>query len=381
MDRYTNAFDKIVVKNLAFTLGSHVNGRYPHHSGGNQQIEIKGSVSSVRVNYKYGFAKSLITNPNFNHTGISYAGWDIINTNLVILDPLKTQGIMTPTKIITGLNPPPLFPIAESNGVNLNINDTVSITLRGNVFNSEDGGSALFRVTNTNVNGAIDHLKQDGSWTATGPQDITFPLSPTMSVTLQTQPLRETGTVKITAHECLQTAASFLGGIYELTYADIQNTSTTSSSGASGEFHTVQRQNRPSSIAKDTIEIFNGDSASLIYEGAIYKNDQVLPTSKWFRRGKTESKPILQIAGEDSLRMTQKAAKLFSGDAYGLVPYLSVISIDSLTGVFMPIEWSYNTKSNTVSLKLLEGFTDELNDIKYSFNLDYGNTVKPTITS
>lgn len=377
----TNAFDKIVVKNLAFQLGSHVNGRYPHHSGGNQQIEIKGSISSVRVNYKYGFVKSLITNPNLNHTGTSYAGWNIISPNSVIIDPLKSQGLMTATKIITGLNPPPLFPIAESNGINLNINDTIAVNLRGNIFNSNVGGEALFRVTNTDVNGGIDHLKQDGSWTASGPQDIKFGLSPYMNVTLQSQALRHTGTIKITAHEALQTATGFLGGIYELTYIDIQNTSTTASNGATGEFHTVQRQNRPSSIAKDTIEIFNGDSPSLIYEGTIYKNDQVLPTSKWFRRGKTESKPILQIAGEDNLRMTQKAAKLFSGDAYGLVPYLSVISIDSLTGVFMPIEWSYNTKSNTVSLKLLEGFTDELNDIKYTFNLDYGNTVKPTITS
>lgn len=47
----------------------------------------------------------------------------------------------------------------------------------------------------------------------------------------------------------------------------------------------------------------------------------------------------------------------------------------------MPIEWSYNTKSNIVTLKLLEGFTTELNDIKYTLTLDYGNTVKPTITS
>ncbi|WP_337904561.1 hypothetical protein, partial [Mesomycoplasma ovipneumoniae] len=103
--------------------------------------------------------------------------------------------------------------------------------------------------------------------------------------------------------------------------------------------------------------------------------------SKWFRRGFSESKPILQIAGEDILRISQSAAKLFSGDAYGLVPYLSVITIDSLNGVFMPIEWSYNTKSNIVTLKLLEGFTTELNDIKYTLTLDYGNTVKPTITS
>jgi hypothetical protein len=375
----TNGFDKIVTKNFAFTLGSHINRRYPHHAGGNQQIEIKGSVSSLRVNYKYGFAKSLITNPNFNHVGLDYGGWTLPNENLIILDPLKTQGLMTRTKL-GGFVDPPLFAIAESNPISLNINDTISINLRANIFNSPFGGEAMFKVTNTNIDGAIDYLKQDGSWTATDTK-IVFAVDPIMNVTVKTLPLRHTGEIRVTAHEAIQRQASQLGGIYELTFTDVQNTSTTASNGSIGESHTVQRQNRPSSIVADSIEIFNGDSASLIYQGAIYKNDLVTPTTKWFRRGFTESKPILQIVGEDNLRISQNAAKIFSGDAYGLVPYLSVITIDGIQGVFMPIEWSYNTKSNIVTLKLLEGFTSELNDIKYTLTLDYGNTVKPTITS
>jgi hypothetical protein len=375
----TNDFDKVVTKNFAITLGSHINNRYPHHAGGNQQIEIKGSVSSFRVNYKYGFAKSLITNPNLNHTGITYGGWTLPNENLVILDPLKTQGLMTPTKL-GGFVDPTLFPIAESNLIALKANDTISINLRANIFNSPFGGEAMFRVTLTNPDGAVAWLKQDGSW-ATTLQSLRFAVDPIMNVTIKSLGLPSDGNVKVTANEALQRNASVLGGIYELNFADVQNTATTASSGATGESHTVQRQNRPSSIAAESIEIFNGDSPSLIYEGAIYKNDFTNPTSKWFRRGFTESKPILQIAGEDSLRISQNAAKIFSGDAYGLVPYLSVITIDGLQGVFMPIEWSYNTKSNIVTLKLLEGFTSELNDIKYNLTLDYGNTVKPTITS
>lgn len=375
----SNAFEKIVTKNFALTLGSQINNRYPHHAGGNQQIEIKGSVSSARINYKYGFAKSLITNPNFNHVGTNYGDWNIISENLLVLDPLKTQGIMTRTKL-GGFNEPTLFPIAESNVVNLNINDTIAINLRANIFNSPFGGTAVFQVTNTDINGAVDYLQQDGTWTATNTK-FRFGLDPSLNVTLKTSALRHTGSIRLIVYESFQPGASVLGGIYEITFADIQNTTTTASNGATGESHTVQRQNRPSSIAADSVEIFNGDSASLIYEGAIYKNDIISPTSKWFRRGFAESKPILQIAGEDNLRISQSPAKLFSGDAYGFVPYLSVITIDSLSGVFMPIEWTYNTKSNIVNLKLLEGFTGELNDIKYNLTLDYGNTVKPTITS
>jgi hypothetical protein len=374
-----NAFEKIVTKNFALTLGSQINRRYPHHAGGNQQIEIKGSVSSVRMNYKYGFAKSLITNPNLDHIGTTYGDWTIPSENLVVLDPLKTQGLMTRTKL-GGFNDPTLFPIAISNSVALKSNDSIAINLRGSIFNSPVGGEAKFQVTLTDSNGAVSWLKQDGSWSAFE-ESLKFAVNPIMNVTVRTNLLPSDGDVRITAYEAIQRSASTLGGIYEITFADILNVSTTSSSGASGESHTVQRQNRPSSIAAESIEIFNGDSPSLIYEGAIYQNDEITNTSKWFRRGFTESKPILQIAGEDNLRISQSPAKLFSGDAYGFVPYLSVITIDSLSGVFMPIEWSYNTKSNIVSLKLLEGFTSELNDIKYNLTLDYGNTVKPTITS
>ena len=375
----TNAFEKIVTKNFALTLGSQINRRYPHHAGGNQQIEIKGSLSSVRMNYKYGFAKSLITNPYLDHIGTTYGDWTIPSEILVVLDPLKTQGIMTKTKL-GGFNDPPLFPIAISNSVALKSNDSIAVNLRGNIFNSPVGGEAKFQVTLTDINGAVSWLKQDGSWSAFE-ESLKFAVNPIMNVTVRTNLLPSDGDIRITAFEAIQRSASTLGGIYEITFADILNVSTTSSSGAQGESHTVQRQNRPSSIAAESIEIFNGDSASLIYEGAIYQNDIITPTSKWYRRGFTESKPILQIAGEDNLRICQSPAKLFSGDAYGFVPYLSVITIDSLTGVFMPIEWAYNTKSNIINLKLLEGFTNELNDIKYNLTLDYGNTVKPTITS
>jgi hypothetical protein len=119
----------------------------------------------------------------------------------------------------------------------------------------------------------------------------------------------------------------------------------------------------------------------LIYEGAIYEDDDTVPTSTWFRKGKTENKPILQIAVEDILRAQQKPQKVFSGDIYGFMPYLSIVNIDNLEGKFMPIEWSFNALTNVTSVKLLEIFANELTDIDYTYALDYGNTTKVTITS
>jgi len=87
------------------------------------------------------------------------------------------------------------------------------------------------------------------------------------------------------------------------------------------------------------------------------------------------------LAAEEDLRIAQKPIKLFTGDAFGFLPYLSVISINNIDGKFMPIDYSYDTMTNVLKLKLLELYSAEISDLSYKFTLDYGTTVKPTITS
>ena len=48
---------------------------------------------------------------------------------------------------------------------------------------------------------------------------------------------------------------------------------------------------------------------------------------------------------------------------------------------FVNIEYSYDTISNITTVKCLELFSAEISDLIYKFTYDYGNTVKPTITS
>jgi hypothetical protein len=87
----------------------------------------------------------------------------------------------------------------------------------------------------------------------------------------------------------------------------------------------------------------------------------------------------LKIATQEELRISQRPTKIFEGSTYGQLPYLSVIEINGLDGVFMPIEYSYDTMVNTSKMKLLELFCPELSDLEYKFTYDFGNTVKPTI--
>jgi hypothetical protein len=376
-----NGYLGLNTKNLAFKLGSHINNFYPHHANGNQQIEIKGSISAARINYKYGFLQSLNTNPNLNYNNFIYPDWTIINSDEIVFSPLKNSGLL----LYPDHSVPNPGAIIESNGFNLTAGEIIKF--RANVNRTTTGSTLLnvtarFRVTLLDPITSISYfLKNDGTWQQTTPVNITAPVLYNLSLTVQSFALPASGVVKITIFMPIGSTLS-TNYLYEVTKADIEKANATQAeTGAIGEFHTVQRQNRPSSISTETTTVYNGDSASLVYEGAIWKLTNTIPTSVWFRRGKTESKPILRIAAEDILRMSQKPQKIFIGDVYGFLPYLSVVSIDNLEGKFMPIEWSFDSKSNITSVKLLEAFNAELTDIDYKYTLDYGNTVKPTITS
>lgn len=398
-NKFTNLYEKDNIVNLDFVLGSHINGRYPHHAGGNQQIEIKGAIAKARINYKYGFLKSISSNKYLTHTGIFYNNWTVLEPSLVILDPLKNQGLISLPIDGNGggvVNP---LPILKSEDLALTIGTTLNIRLKVQKTNVDeyyydpysDESFLPFFVQRFKIvlsNGATTYtLKkfgEDYSWDLTT-QTIDLQYTEALDYTVPTPPLPINGNVYIILYQ--NYVRTYRGAEpapestnAEVTMVDFINTSNPDKNVV-GDFHTAQRKNKPSSIAQDTSTIYNGDSPSLVYEGAIFKNDQITPTIKWNRKGITESKAILQIAVEDILRISQSPAKVFNGDVYGFVPYLSIISIDSINGKFMPIEWSFNTLTNTTSLKLLEGFTDELNDIDYKYTLDYGQTTKPTITS
>ena len=123
----------------------------------------------------------------------------------------------------------------------------------------------------------------------------------------------------------------------------------------------------------------HGDNGGIVYNGAIFKQDRVTLTNLWNRKGFIGSFPLLRISAEEELRIAQKPLRIFTGDAYGFIEYLSVLNVDNVGSKFMPIEYSYNTKTNVTKIKSLELFSEEIADIKHELTLDYGTTVKPTI--
>ena len=364
-------YQNINERNFSFNLGSHINNKYPHHSNGNQRIGIKGSVSAYRINYKYGFESGLFANPSFIHEGLNYNSWVVLDSNLIV----DEQNIFTGVKIIN-LDNESLSPVISSESLNLDAdqifdlnityvaepNTIIKITLKL----AKQGSPSLYYqgATNTWINNsqAVINIFADSGGGVSITSLSALPNSGKLTVTIN-QPFQND---EVTGN----TLFNKLNIVNKNTIFDVKK----------GEFHTALRKSRPSSIAKDTVQIFNGDSPSIIFEGAIFKSDIVTPTTTWFRRDVDENFKILQIAVEDVLRASQLPSKVFSGNVYGYIPYLSLIDIDGVDGKFMPIEYSFDTKNNLTTLKSLELFGNEIvNDIDYKLTFDFGNTVKPTI--
>jgi hypothetical protein len=359
-------------KNLNEVLGSQINNFYPHHCDGNQQIEVKGAISAYRLNYEYGFLEGLILNPNLYHDeDLNYDNWTVnpdLPPNILINDPSRTSGALIKTS-----NTGTLEPILTSNSF-IGIKDSVltfkvkvSGVLRTNFFYFRIKTSDGYYLNNNNVWDRISTfayvivpLNSDGTETFLTFERIMPPIinDCTIEVTIL-RPTTGSGT-----------------GFNNVSYCQIlenkQNTIV-------GEFHTVTRFLPPSSIVKENQKVFNGDGlVSLV--GSIFKSDLTTLTTFWTRKNKFENLPLLGISAMDDLRIQSNPIKLFSGSIFGQIPYMSVITIDNITGLFMPIEYDYDYKTNKSQVKLLEFYNTDLADIQYRVSPDYGNnTIKPTI--
>jgi hypothetical protein len=379
-------------KNLNAVLGSQINGFYPHHCDSNQQIEVKGAISGYRLNYQYGFLDGFIKNPNLNHDEeMVYTDWQTAETIpdfvTIINDPLRTSGLYLRNKLPTIWIPPAVLP-------------SVGITeiLTSDTFTAVANQILTFRAKMSTKN--VTHffrfqiftddgyyLNRNNVWVLDNTAFVqvrcgTFKRSEvflTYELLMPPVPNDCDITVIICAPQIFP-PISFPGtiGLSNISYIEILDNEI-QKQGIVGEFHTVTRFDPPSSIVKENQKVFNGDGEYILI-GSIYKSDEETVTDFWSRKGKFEELPLLGISAMDDLRIQSNPIKVFSGSIFGYIPYMSVITIDNITGLFMPIEYDYDYKTNKSQVKLLEFYNTDIADIQYTVSPDYGNnTVKPTI--
>jgi hypothetical protein len=378
-----NVYVANVTVKMSKNLGSNIDNYYPHHCGGNQNIQIKGSVSAFRINYKYGLVSGIFPNPNLTKTGaLTYDGWTVNRPSDMINDPLSKSGFIIKTS--------PSFPIVQlvtADGIAVIQNDALSLKLTYSTIDPDDGNPGgcelrtIFKVGAYYLKGRIKPtaptLEVALEWTTNSTDDLTVDLFKSGDYDIAIPPMPATGILIFS----IERAISYLGNDRVTTISRLDLKPTSGAKVEIGEFHTASRGLKVSSNVKENKTIFNGDNAGVIYLGAILKEDQTTPTTVWNRKGRFESFPLLRIAAEEELRISQKPLKIFKGSVYGQLPYLSVININNITGKFMFIEYSHDTMTNISQLKLLELYSEEVTDLIYKFTTDYGNVVKPTIVS
>lgn len=365
-------------KNLSITVGSQIDNFYPHHCNGNQQIETKGAISAYRINYKYGFKSGILLNPDLKHdSDLVFENWtmssDIGNT-ILVNDPLDDRGLIMKTKYaLFGtyyniLESAPVFLLAGS-----------QIDFKASMFVERSDATTFFQFRIHRSDGF--RINQDGQWVsglAGFPIEIQSTGQNNFDWTLKCEPVPNDCSVTIIIRNVKSSLNN--SNAYNAEIKTVNVISNFNYDGRVGEFHTITRNISPSSITKENQEVYNGDSIGDVFEGAIYKSDKETLTTLWTRNDWIEEKRILQISGEDDMRISQKPQKVFIGDFYGYVPYLSIVTINNLVGKFMFIEHTYDTDTNITRGKLKQFYTNEV-FLLHEITFDYGQTVKPSIKS
>lgn len=386
--------------NLNRILGSDSKNFYPHHCNKNQIIEIKPAVSAFRLGYKYGFLASFLKNGTLNHVAGTkiYEGWTVStwtearNTGYLVIDPLSTKGISF--KAARSSDELPFDrTVAMQSLLSDEVPEGFSFEFKTRFKSYGYTASILFGVILWPSDSSAPYtLTKEGEWTLlnTGWRLYNFDVGDApndgvlidrtweRSFSIKTQDLPKAGSLQITMEVPFSSAQSE-APLVEVKSIELVN--AFDGDNVVGEFHTVTRITPITSNVKNNESVFNGDNGSYVYNGAYFMQDQETLTQNWYRRQFTgsEVKPILRISAEDELRLQQRPGRIFSGDVYGLINYITCIEINNIEGVFMPISWKFDTYKNILSMKSLQLFSPELYDIKYEKTLDYGETVKPTI--
>ena len=374
-----------VTIDFAQGLGSQINNFYPHHVNKNQQLTIDSSIGAYRINYKYGKIVNILDNSTLLNQGTGFqdpSNFDVYDWN--VLAPLYIGfDSNNPGVGVAVSNSSSTVIVLESDPLSAttSVDDTFSFSFTQKSLSQTTGvpiylenNRISYRVKLTNGLETL-YLQSDGTWLSSvasidaGTRYIGF-----TNLTINANSIPFSGQITVQIQDALNSGFVYVSSI-------IINLNT----NKKGENHTFQIIDKPSSKIKDVKTVFNGDDVSDFYIGTIYKSDEVTPTDQWKRLGYGRQVPIIRIMGEERMKMYGKPLRVFSGDVYGYIDYLSVIAIDGISNtLFMPIEYEYNAKTNITKLKLKQILNNLLPDstysgIDYELTYDYGNVVEPTI--
>ena len=370
---------------LGTIVGSDINGFYPFHCNEDQQIEMAPSLGALRINYKYGLLQELNDNPNFNGMTSNpqdIPGWTIDRPgNVVINESSDSIEVIDNGSAIRDVITASAMTGKEGERLHLEFDIQLSEGAGGSCFVvllEITNGTDTRYLVNWYFNGPDRILTDDWEWTSDRePFFIRAQNSDAFGkFKVDTIPLPFDGDVTVTI--CTPYNILIVGFETRYLVQEALIRPNTPVDAPQGEFHTVQRKDKPSSIVDDVREISLADSPSNIYSGALYKADGVTLTSAWSING-NPSGSIFRTMATLIMRASQKPAKIFSGSVYGFVKYPGSLSVDGLGG-FVIKSYSYNTKKNITKVVGQQCYAGTVGvDLAFTQMFDYGESVEPTI--
>jgi len=351
-------------------LGSQINNFPLFHCNENQQIGLEKGIGALRIYYKYGLYQEQIKNPYLVNTGGTPEHWELLKpASYSTTGPNFYQPIIS-----SGSGDAVLGTLA---GIDITQGQSVKIF----VWAIAPTSSTAMRMSLVVSDGSNDYsVNNDLDWIVGGSEyffedlSVTYPGIPpdANKFTYIMPPSPIDGILKFRFNEGTNSYKP-----YQITIE--LNAETTNP--VQGQVWTFENEDITTSKIAENIEVFNGDAETDFYIGNIYKADADERTSTWIRKGGSEDLPIIELLGQDLMRLQQENALLFEGDVKGFVDYFSIVQIDGFDGLFTIMGYNYQAKEDITNLQLKRFFGDPITnlDIGDSPVNDYGNTVKPTI--
>ena len=375
-----NVYTGTTVKNYPEqTIGSQIAEDSIFWCNENQRKEIVPSVGAVKVNYQYGFFKSIIDNTDFTNNGVTIPSWTILNGALIeLVSPryIKIESDQTNASVI------------ESDVVSLSESDTLEITFQYNALDYSSSQKSLkFKFQLILTDGSTTYYyNQSGQWVTSSSNAKFvngFGINGYFNNKLTTSPLPIDGDFKVLIKQA--TIAELVSGLERFIDVEITELSVTAAADKTikGENHTHQLEGTSTRV-EDVIEISVGDNFSDNFLGALYKQDQNTNTDIWQTvytpNDIVGNQPILQVLSEYIALHKRQPLYAISGDVYGYFEYLQIFVFPLIPDrKFMITGYNFNTKTNIGSYTFTELKRGSTFGLTYNYSIDYGNVVKPTI--
>lgn len=386
------------------TLGSQINGFFPHHAKANQQKRYTSALGAFKVLYNYGFVASLLENSNVLFTNSNpdiIPNWDIVG-NDYYLAPSATgttyfaklgTTVRIPSSPISQITPQLFYPF--SNGSEVSADDILKVEITGNTTLRGRSIECYIQIYVTN-NINTYYLDDDGSWhdapvkiirIANINGNIIDEVIANFKTEITTAGVPIDGNISINIYDGLHRDITWFAPISRISFYTITNITINGSpsQGVTGESWTGTKTSDEVAIVDTEQKVYSGDSDSDIYIGTI-ENSLGDNTFVWARQipqiDLTEQWPLLYWLAFTRMEMSFGNQLNFKGGIYGHLPYGRKLTIDNIDGVFMTIQMKYDTINGIMDAEHIRIYNDRKtpqDEIYVEFSLEGDNIVRPAI--